>query len=739
MAPAKRTKSGTFMTSGLTADEMADTLDELQRDNVRLRTQLALKERKEPDHCGYLFKYRPYSTSLFSPPWELRYFTLSGSVLHYFHTEKDAAAHPRGRLNVAGLLLESESEERDKYHAFAISDRGGQRLLRLASSERQEAEHWMKALHKAGCELRLERDACHRASVPPSRPDARAAHASGRHALNTEVHEDVAAHSQPSQTVGLSEEVLRASGLNRSLMGPNYASDSGMSEAGPMVRPTTRAQVHTPLPPIKRKQMTGSSEMHVEVRPSMLSSDRIALTQHSGILNVILLILFAANFRLIVENLLKYGVLVNPLNWVKALIPRGNVPLLLCWPALSFFAFVGLSIQKFGVWRLQQEKKAGTAKKKKELKPSDARKAAAAMARVTESICLIANTVNVALALFIPCAVIQYTKAEPVPGSVVSAFTIVLFLKLVSYAHCNGELRQAKRTADLKPGGSAAELHEAGVWNDGKVHYPDNITLGNLAYFLVAPTLIYQPSYPQSPRLRVRWLFWQIARLAGLMSLLLVIVEQYLTPTIANSIQPLRSSNWAHMLERVLKLSLPTLYGWIIMFYCLFHIWLNILAEVTYFGDREFYKDWWNATTIGDYWRLWNMPVHKWMLRHVYFPLMRLGVGKFLAGVGVFAVSGVFHELAVGLPLHMIRYWAFLGVMFQVPMVYLTEYLKKRFKSDQIGNLVFWISFCIIGQPISLILYYHDWILMNRPDWLPPARNPASHAAPATQTFNTTS
>ena len=42
--------------------------------------------------------------------------------------------------------------------------------------------------------------------------------------------------------------------------------------------------------------------------------------------------------------------------------------------------------------------------------------------------------------------------------------------------------------------------------------------------------------------------------------------------------------------ERVLKLSLPTLYGWIIMFYCLFHLWLNILAELTGFGDREFYK-----------------------------------------------------------------------------------------------------------------------------------------------------
>jgi len=40
----------------------------------------------------------------------------------------------------------------------------------------------------------------------------------------------------------------------------------------------------------------------------------------------------------------------------------------------------------------------------------------------------------------------------------------------------------------------------------------------------------------------------------------------------------------------LLKLAIPTLYGWLIIFYALFHVWLNILAEFTYFGDREFYK-----------------------------------------------------------------------------------------------------------------------------------------------------
>ena len=49
-------------------------------------------------------------------------------------------------------------------------------------------------------------------------------------------------------------------------------------------------------------------------------------------------------------------------------------------------------------------------------------------------------------------------------------------------------------------------------------------------------------------------------------------------------------ANWLLVLERVLKLSMPTLYGWVLIFYLLFHVWLNLLAELTLFGDREFYK-----------------------------------------------------------------------------------------------------------------------------------------------------
>lgn len=80
------------------------------------------------------------------------------------------------------------------------------------------------------------------------------------------------------------------------------------------------------------------------------------------------------------------------------------------------------------------------------------------------------------------------------------------------------------------------------------------------------------------------------ARLSVLLGVLVIITEQYMQPTIANSIVPLSTLEWARIFERVLKLSIPTLYGWILIFYALFHVWLNIVAELTHFGDREFYK-----------------------------------------------------------------------------------------------------------------------------------------------------
>lgn len=40
----------------------------------------------------------------------------------------------------------------------------------------------------------------------------------------------------------------------------------------------------------------------------------------------------------------------------------------------------------------------------------------------------------------------------------------------------------------------------------------------------------------------------------------------------------------------------------------------------------------------------------------------------------------------------------------QVPLITMTELLRKRLKADTLGNCVFWASFCVLGQPMCLVL-----------------------------------
>ena len=42
----------------------------------------------------------------------------------------------------------------------------------------------------------------------------------------------------------------------------------------------------------------------------------------------------------------------------------------------------------------------------------------------------------------------------------------------------------------------------------------------------------------------------------------------------------------------------------------------------------------------------------------------------------------------------------------QVPMIYITELIKRRSNNATWGNLVFWASFCILGQPLAVMMYW---------------------------------
>lgn len=242
------------------------------------------------------------------------------------------------------------------------------------------------------------------------------------------------------------------------------------------------------------------------------------------------------------------------------------------------------------------------------------------------------------------------------------------------------------------------------------IHYPSNITALNLLYFWFAPTLCYQPTYPRSKKRRYRYILSLVVRLVIIGGAMSAIADQYMLPTVHEFYNSDPADNILISLERLLTLAVPNTYFWLLGFYAFFHLTLNLLAEVLRFGDRMFYRDWWNANTIEAYWRLWNLPVHYWMVRHVYFPCLRAGLSKNVASGLCFLLSAVIHELLVSVPFHMVKFYAFFGMIGNVPLVPLTKMLNDTLGDDQqAGNWIFWVLFCVVGQPMSLLCYYRDY------------------------------
>ncbi|KAI5286867.1 hypothetical protein KEM52_001835, partial [Ascosphaera acerosa] len=114
------------------------------------------------------------------------------------------------------------------------------------------------------------------------------------------------------------------------------------------------------------------------------------------------------------------------------------------------------------------------------------------------------------------------------------------------------------------------------------------------------------------------------------------------------------------------------------------------------------------------------------MKRHIYSPLVGRGWSSSAASLMVFFFSAVMHEVLVGVPTHNIiggpiflppsplpsfLCVAFMGMMLQLPLMAATQPLEKMqgHWGKTIGNCIFWVSFCLVGQPLGALLYFFAW------------------------------
>lgn len=409
-----------------------------------------------------------------------------------------------------------------------------------------------------------------------------------------------------------------------------------------------------------------SAPVHTKIESSPFSKDSTN-QNFRGFLHLVILLFFVNMMRLVVENFRKYG-------WLLSLPGKGI--LLTDW--ISCLCIVSLLFFNITMSFLFESRLTRT-------------KVGLEIKRLR--ICIV---LNIASLLIIPSWIAWNFMQEPLLSSVALSLALILSMKLISYHVVN------------------AELCERWKRHDGKdpypdCHYPSNISLRNIYYFWLAPTLSYQPSYPKIAKFRTKFFIKRLLELAGSLGMIHFIIEQYALPTMKNSLKPLNEGDFWGLFERVLKLSISSLLIWLLGFYALFHSFLNIIAEVIGFGDRMFYQAWWNASSIDEYWRLWNAPVHLWLKRHVYMPLKSKGYSNSTAQFIIFLISAVAHEVLVAIPTKVFQSWAFTAMIMQIPLIYLSKRLKLNRPQSSAGNFMFWLCFCILGQPMVILLYYRAW------------------------------
>jgi hypothetical protein len=224
-------------------------------------------------------------------------------------------------------------------------------------------------------------------------------------------------------------------------------------------------------------------------------------------------------------------------------------------------------------------------------------------------------------------------------------------------------------------------------------------TPADFVYFLACPSLVYEPHFPRLKRRRWGLIARKLVEFSVCMVLEYSLLTQFLLPVLA-------TPHKHGPLMDIAKLAVPSMAVWLIGFYALFHCLLIANSELLLFADQRFYDAWWSATSIDAFWRLWNKPVHEFLLRHVYVESIHYAhMGKQVALFIVFLLSAAAHEIIFSVSFKTARPWFALGMLAQIPLIA----ISRQFKGTRRGNFIVWFSL-FLGQPMIEILYFREWM-----------------------------
>ena len=669
-----------------------------------------------PEKSGYLFKWQDRSIGWGGTKWGLRFVRLQTGQLSYYKSHEDKS--PRYILTLKNCAVRDEGSKANKrhsikkigsesgddktevgahFHVFSVyqrtttaatattNNKGGNAqgddeeediipLLRFSTQSLAEKTQWMTLISQSCAYCDSEEFAIQQ-QFKKEEEDAllRSPNKNKRGTLPNLIFEAPAVpiRSMPSgrSLTNMTNMGKSPSGRNLIKMGKSYMKKSGFKDAA-----------HS-----NKIQYPPSKPMHREAAPSYLS-DGSHPQNYRGMFNLLIIILVISNFRLLLDTVSKHGFILDELRFSLQGFSEGfsEAP-------LDNFPFISgvLVVQAFVVFAYLIEK-------------------ALSKGWVPTWFGILLHFINTNASLVVVILIVWYHIQHPIVGAGLVMQATITWMKLISYNHANNDYRQnlATHKATLA---LVKDLDEEGL----QISYPMNITLKNIYYFWFCPTLTYQIAFPRTPFCRWGKVVTHALHLFISATLVAFLAAQVVAPNLDLLIKDLEANKgelrYQVIADYLLKLSITSTYIWLLGFYGFFHCFMNLTAELLRFGDRVFYQDWWNAREVSAYWRLWNMPVHYWLVRHLYFPSVRVGFSKTGATFIVFFFSAILHEVLISVPCHNLQIWSFLAMMGQLPLIFITKMIDKRMPRSSIGNFIFWISFCFIGQPMAMLLYTIDY------------------------------
>ncbi|CAF1641863.1 unnamed protein product [Adineta ricciae] len=224
-------------------------------------------------------------------------------------------------------------------------------------------------------------------------------------------------------------------------------------------------------------------------------------------------------------------------------------------------------------------------------------------------------------------------------------------------------------------------------------------------YFLFAPTLIYRDSYPRTSSIRWTYVISQLAQFATTTLFGYYLFYRFCLPVF-------RHFNSEHVTLKIFVLSILncTLPGALFLFcafYGFLHCWLNAFAEMLRFADRQFYSDWWTATSWSSYYRTWNIVVHDWLYTYVYRDCHKLlGVKYRLVSMyAVIFLSACVHEYIISLAFG--YFYPILFIQFAV-LGFISMLILPQRTQNNAFNVFIWASL-FVGLGMQMCLYSIEW------------------------------